>query len=65
MTFKLNREFFEFLVMYFGLYNLLVIFELIIDSMLWKFIKTENIIVYINNILIFTKTIEEHNNIVD
>ena len=34
MTFKLNREFFEFLVMYFGLYNLLVIFELIIDSIL-------------------------------
>ena len=65
MTFKLNREFFEFLVMYFGLYNLLVIFELIIDSILWEFIKIENIIVYINNILIFTKTIEEHNNIVN
>ena len=51
--------------MYFRLYKLLVIFELIINSMLWKFIKTENIIAYINNILIFTKTIENHNNIVD
>ena len=51
--------------MYFGLYNLLATFYLIMDSMLWELINTEKVIVYMNNILIFTKTIEECCNIVN
>jgi len=35
------------------------------DSLLWELINTGKVIVYINNILIFTKTLEEHCNIVD
>ena len=35
------------------------------NSMLWELINTRKVIIYINNILIFTKTIEKHHNIVD
>ena len=35
------------------------------NSMLWELINTRKVIVYINNILIFTKTIKKHHNIVD
>ena len=46
--------------MYFRLCNLLVIFQLIIST-----VKTHNVTVYINVILIFTKTIENHYDVVD
>ena len=52
-------------MIYFKLYNLLATFQLIMDSILQELINTEKVIVYMNNILIFTKTIEEHHNIVD
>ena len=61
----MNRGLFELLVIYFGLYNLLATFQLIMDSMLWELINIEKAIIYMDNILIFTKTIEEHHNIVD
>ena len=48
--------------MYFRLYNSLAIFQLIIDSLLWELIK---IVVYIDNILIFTETLEKYYNIID
>ena len=51
--------------MYFELCNLLATFYLIMDSMLWELINTEKVIVYMDNILIFTKTIEECCNIVN
>jgi len=35
------------------------------DSMLWELMNIEKAIIYMDNILIFTKTIEEHHNIVD
>jgi len=35
------------------------------DSMLWELINTGKVIVYIDDILIFTKTIEEYHNIVN
>jgi len=61
----MNRGLLELLVIYFGLYNLLATFQLIMDSMLWELINTEKAIIYMDNILIFTKTIEEHHNIVN
>ena len=64
-AFRMNRGLFKLLVMYFGLYNLLATFYLIMDSMLWELINTEKVIVYMDNILIFTKTIEERYNIVN
>ena len=35
------------------------------DFMLWELINIGKVIVYIDNILIFTKTIQEHHNIVN
>jgi len=64
-AFRMNRELFKLLVIYFGLCNLLATFYLIMDSMLWEITNKEKVIVYMDNILIFSKTIEEHYNIVN
>ena len=64
-AFRTNKGLFEPLVMYFRLYNSSATFQLMMDSLLWELINTGKIVVYMNNILIFTKTLEEHHNIVD
>ena len=64
-AFRTNSGLFKLLVIYFRLCNLPATFQLIIDSMLWELVNTGKVIVYIDNILIFTKTIEEHHNIVN
>jgi len=51
--------------MYFELCNSLATFQLMMDSLLWELINTEKVAVYMKNILIFTKTLEEYCNIVD
>jgi len=45
--------------------NSLATFQLMMDFLLWKLINIEKIVVYIDNILIFTKSIAEHYNIVN
>ena len=63
-AFQTNKGLFKLLVMYFELCNFSAIFQLMIDSLLQELIDIEKVIVYMNDILIFTKTLEEHCNIV-
>jgi len=50
--------------MYFGICNLPITFQLIMDSLFHKLIIEGKIVVYMDNILIFSKTMEEYKNIV-
>jgi len=50
--------------MYFGIYNLPATFQLMMDTLFCKLIMTEKIMIYMDNILIFTQTMEEHWDIV-
>jgi len=50
--------------MYFSMCNLPVIFQFMMDILFHELIITEKIVIYINNILIFTQTMKEHRDIV-
>jgi len=50
--------------MYFGMSNSPVIFQLMMDTLFRKFIMTGKIVIYMNDILIFTQTMEEHRDVV-
>ena len=50
--------------MYFGLYNFLATFQLMMDSLFQDLINEGKILIYIDNILIFLKTLTEHKVIV-
>ena len=63
-AFRTNKRLFKLLVMHFELCNFPATFQLMIDSLLQELIDIEKVIVYMNDILIFTKTLEEHCNIV-
>ena len=64
-AFRTNKGLFELLVMYFGLYNSPATFQLMMNSLLQKLINTGKVIVYMDDILIFTKTLEKHCNIIN
>ena len=63
-AFRTNRGLFEPLVMYFGMCNLPATFQLMIDTLFRELIITGKIVIYMDDILIFTQTIEEHQDIV-
>ena len=63
-AFQTNRGLFEPLVIYFGMCNSPATFQLMIDTLFWELIMTGKIVIYMDNILIFTQTIEEHWDIV-
>ena len=63
-AFQTNKGLFEPLVMYFGMYNSPAIFQLMIDTLFCELIIAGKIIIYIDNIMIFTQTIDEHRSIV-
>ena len=63
-VFRTNRGLFEPLVMYFGLCNSPAIFQLMMDSLFRNLINQGKIVVYMDDILIFSKTLEEHVGIV-
>ena len=63
-AFRTNRGLFEPLVMYFGMCNLPATFQLMIDTLFRELIITGKIVIYMDDILIFTQTIEEHRDIV-
>jgi len=50
--------------MYFGMYNLPATFQLIIDTLFHELIMVGKIMIYMDDILIFTQTIDKHRNIV-
>jgi len=64
VAFWTNRELFEPLVMYFGMCNSLATFQLIINTLFCELIMVGKIMIYMNDILIFTQIMEEHWDIV-
>ena len=59
-AFRTNRGLFEPLVMYFGLCNSPATFQLMMDSLFQNLINQGKIVVYMDDVLIFSKTLEEH-----
>jgi Reverse transcriptase (RNA-dependent DNA polymerase) len=63
-TFQMNHRLYEPLVMFFRLTNSLATFQTMMDSIFKELIMKGIVVVYLDDILIFTKTIEEHQEIV-
>jgi hypothetical protein len=63
-AFKTNRGLFEPMVMFFGLCNSPATFQTTMNELFKELIDKGVVIVYLDDILIFTKTIEEHQEIV-
>jgi RNase H-like domain found in reverse transcriptase/Reverse transcriptase (RNA-dependent DNA polymerase) len=63
-TFHTNRRLFEPLVMFFGLTNSPATFQTMMDSIFEGLISEGKVIVYLDDILIFTETLEEHQEVV-
>ena len=59
-AFRTNRGLFEPLVMYFGMCNSPATFQLMMDILFRELIMSGKIVIYMDNILIFTQTMEEH-----
>jgi hypothetical protein len=59
-TFHTNKGLFEFLVMYFGLTNSTATFQLMMNEIFQDLITDSVVSIYLNDILIFTNTFEEH-----
>ena len=59
-AFQTNHGLFEPLVMFFSLTNFPVTFQTMMNSLFKKLIDCGVVIIYINDIMIFTKTLEEH-----
>lgn len=64
LAFKTNRGLFEPTVMYFGMTNAPGAFQAMMNELLKKEIGEMVVIVYLDDILIFTKTLEQHREIV-
>src|ERR1700678_2111721 len=63
-AFRTNRGLFKPLVMFFGLTNSPATFQTMMDSIFDGLISEGKVIVYLDNILIFTETLEEHREVV-
>jgi len=59
-AFQTNRGLFEPLVMFFGITNSLATFQTMMNSIFQNLMAEGIMVVYLDNILIFTKTKEEH-----
>jgi hypothetical protein len=64
-AFTTHRGVFEPVVMYFGLMNSLATFQTMMNSIMKDLIDQGVVVVYIDDILIFTKTEEEHDRIME
>jgi hypothetical protein len=62
-TFRTNRGLFEPLVMYFGLTNSPATFQTMMNKIFQDLITEDVILVYLDNILIFTNSLEKHSQI--
>ena len=63
-VFRTNRGLFEPLVMFFGLCNSPATFQIMMNHIFHDLISKEKVVVYMDNIMIFTKTLNEHRQIV-
>ena len=59
-AFHTNRGLFEPLVMFFGLTNSLATFQTMMNDIFWELVAEGTVVVYIDDILIFTETVEQH-----
>jgi hypothetical protein len=62
-VFQTNRGMFEPLVIMFGLTNSLATFQTMMNDIFQDLISAGSVCVYIDDILIFTRTVEEHRQI--
>jgi len=60
VAFRTNRGLFEPLVIFFGMTNSLATFQTIMNDIFQNLIAEGIMVVYLDDILIFTKTEEEH-----
>ena len=60
----MNRSLFESLVMFFGLMNSPVIFQAMMNKIFTEEIWEEHVIIYLDNILIFSDNLDEHHALV-
>ena len=58
------EESFELTVIFFGLTNSLVIFQIVINEILWNLINTREVAIFINNIIIRMEEEKRYNKIV-
>ena len=63
-AFRMNKGLFEPTVMFFGLTNSLATFQAFMNHILRDLINAGHVIVYMDDILVFTDTIEDHESIV-
>ena len=63
-TFQTNQGLYEPLVMFFGLTNSPATFQTMMDAIFKDLISERVVVVYLDDILIFTKTLEEHRKVV-
>ena len=59
-AFRKNRGLFKLLVMFFGLCNSPVTFQTMMDDIFNGLITEGVVVVYLDDILLFTETLEEH-----
>jgi hypothetical protein len=59
-AFRTNRGLFEPLVMFFGLTNSPATFQTMMNDIFWELIMEGVVVVYLDDILIFTKMVKEH-----
>ena len=64
VAFQTNQGLYKPLVMFFGLTNSLATFQTMMDGIFEDLISKGVVVVYLDDILIFTKTLEEHRNVV-
>ena len=60
VAFHTNRGLFEPLVMFFGLTNSPTTFQTLMNHLFRDLINKGKVVVYMDNIMIFTKTLKEH-----
>lgn len=63
-AFSTNRGMFEPLVMFFGLTNSPATFQAMMDNIFRDMIDQGHVVVYLDDIIVFTQTLEEHRRIV-
>ena len=63
-AFRTNKGLFKPMVMFFGLTNSLAMFQAFMNHILQDLINAGHMIVYMDDILVFTDTIEDHESIV-
>jgi hypothetical protein len=64
VAFHTNQGIFKPLVMFFRLTNLPATFQTMMNDIFTDLIAEGHVVIYLNNILIFTRTLEEHHQIV-